>query len=158
LPFEGTAARLVAAHLHDAPDLTMVPEEQRPALQRALAKGPEDRWPSCAELVQALTRPKPGDGPARSTGTSGRRWRRLVVGLAALAALVAVLAWALRRPPPLLPFDFVDGVAELYRPRPGDNNVRCVDVAELGPPFGRTVALVAGTGGPTLLDPTTGAV
>lgn len=38
------------------PDLTMLPEAERPILQRALAPAPLDRWPSCRELIAQLER------------------------------------------------------------------------------------------------------
>jgi serine/threonine protein kinase len=47
LPFEGTPAAMVAAHLHRPPDLTMLPSEERPAVAKALSKKPGDRWPTC---------------------------------------------------------------------------------------------------------------
>src|SRR5262249_6255884 len=36
------------------PDLSMLPEAERPAVARALAKHPEGRWPSCRAFVDAL--------------------------------------------------------------------------------------------------------
>src|SRR5262249_26592175 len=47
LPFTGGAAALMARHLHGDPDLTMLPERERPAVARALAKVPGERWPNC---------------------------------------------------------------------------------------------------------------
>jgi len=58
LPFEGSPAELVAAHLHRAPDLSMLPTEERPVVERALAKRPQDRWPTCRAFVEALANPK----------------------------------------------------------------------------------------------------
>jgi hypothetical protein len=54
LPFTGTAAQMVAGHLHRAPDLTMLPEEERPPVAKALSKNPQDRWSNCREFVDAL--------------------------------------------------------------------------------------------------------
>jgi hypothetical protein len=54
LPFAGTPAQIVAGHLHQAPDLSMLPETERPAVARALAKQPAQRWPSCRAFVEAL--------------------------------------------------------------------------------------------------------
>jgi serine/threonine protein kinase len=53
-PFRGNAAEVMAGHLMRPPDLTMVPEAERPVLARALAKRPEERWPSCEAFVEAL--------------------------------------------------------------------------------------------------------
>src|SRR5205823_10117756 len=46
LPFTGTLAQLTIAHMSQPPDLTMLPEEERPVVARALAKKPPQRWPS----------------------------------------------------------------------------------------------------------------
>jgi hypothetical protein len=54
LPFAGTAAQLLAGHLMHAPDLTMLPPEERPAVARALAKDPRERWPNCRAFVESL--------------------------------------------------------------------------------------------------------
>jgi formylglycine-generating enzyme required for sulfatase activity len=56
LPFRGEMAAVVAGHLLDPPDLSMLPEAERPAVARALAKKPEDRWPSCSAFVENLAR------------------------------------------------------------------------------------------------------
>src|SRR5262249_33152564 len=45
LPFTGQPAQVIAGHLMRPPDLTMLPEAERPAVARALAKEPEERWP-----------------------------------------------------------------------------------------------------------------
>src|SRR5579883_707742 len=39
---------------NEAADLSMIPEAERPAVARALAKDPDQRWPSCREFVEAL--------------------------------------------------------------------------------------------------------
>lgn len=54
LPFSGSADDLAAGHLSLAPDLTMIAEEERPAVARALAKDPEERWESCGAFLDAL--------------------------------------------------------------------------------------------------------
>src|SRR5204862_396543 len=54
LLFEGNAAQLMAGHLHQAPNLEMLPEEERAVLLRALAKNPEERWPDSQSFVHAL--------------------------------------------------------------------------------------------------------
>src|SRR3954447_1534313 len=54
-PFNGTNTRqLLMQHINGTPDLNAVPLADRPTLARALAKKPDDRWPSCTELVRAL--------------------------------------------------------------------------------------------------------
>ncbi len=61
LPFNGTAAKVVAGHLRKPPDLTMLPPLERPAVARALAKDPKERWDSCSQFVAQIgkTAPKP---------------------------------------------------------------------------------------------------
>lgn len=54
---------MVAGHLHKEPDLTMLPEEERPAVARALAKNPEDRWPDCRAFVEAIGKADSGKEP-----------------------------------------------------------------------------------------------
>jgi formylglycine-generating enzyme required for sulfatase activity len=53
-PFAGNHAQILAGHLMQPPDLGMVPPEERPAVARALAKKPSQRWPSCRAFVAAL--------------------------------------------------------------------------------------------------------
>jgi formylglycine-generating enzyme required for sulfatase activity/serine/threonine protein kinase len=62
LPFIGTPAQIMAGHLNRPPDLTMVPAEERLTLERALAKKPEERWPSCRAFVTALGARHVGEG------------------------------------------------------------------------------------------------
>ncbi|HZZ80396.1 MAG TPA: FHA domain-containing protein [Gemmataceae bacterium] len=54
LPFDGTLAEIMTGHVSRPPDLTMLPAAERAIIQRALAKDPEKRWPSCRAMVDAL--------------------------------------------------------------------------------------------------------
>ncbi len=55
LPFNGKNFRQLAMqHLQEAPNLDRLPESDRPAVQRALAKDPTQRFPSCLEFIHAL--------------------------------------------------------------------------------------------------------
>jgi serine/threonine protein kinase len=54
LPFAGNPTQIMDGHLHRPPDLTMLPEVEWPAVSRALAKDPKQRWPSCMAFVAAL--------------------------------------------------------------------------------------------------------
>jgi formylglycine-generating enzyme required for sulfatase activity len=54
LPFTGTNAQVMTGHLMRPPDLTMLPEAERPVVGRALAKAADDRWPSCRDFILAL--------------------------------------------------------------------------------------------------------
>lgn len=103
-PFVGNPAQVMAGHLHAAPDLTMLPESERPAVARALAKDPGDRWPSCREFINNLSSKTqqtvlwPPAGRSRAMGR--RRWRPIIACLVAAALLSAIgaLYWH-RRPP-----------------------------------------------------------
>jgi formylglycine-generating enzyme required for sulfatase activity/serine/threonine protein kinase len=64
LPFEGEPVQLMAGHLYRPPDLSMLPQGERPAVGRALAKKPEERWPSCRAFVDALRSAAPEPRPA----------------------------------------------------------------------------------------------
>ena len=55
LPFEGSISEIISGHLYRAPDLSGLPVAERAVVARALAKRPEERWPSCREFVQHLT-------------------------------------------------------------------------------------------------------
>jgi serine/threonine protein kinase len=55
LPFKGKNSRqLLLQHTQAEPDLTPLPEEDRPLIARALAKNPEHRFASCMDMIQAL--------------------------------------------------------------------------------------------------------
>ncbi len=54
-PFNGSNTKqLVMQHLNGTPDLDHLPAYDRSIIARALSKKPEDRWPSCMELVRSL--------------------------------------------------------------------------------------------------------
>ncbi|HJT78400.1 MAG TPA: serine/threonine-protein kinase [Gemmataceae bacterium] len=66
LPFGGSQLQLMAGHVTQPPDLAMLPEAERSAVARALAKKPEERWPSCRAFAAALAeagRPAPKPPP-----------------------------------------------------------------------------------------------
>jgi serine/threonine protein kinase len=54
VPYRGAALEIMAGHLLSPPDLSMLPLPERSVVARALAKAPEERWPSCRAFVQAL--------------------------------------------------------------------------------------------------------
>jgi formylglycine-generating enzyme required for sulfatase activity len=54
-PFAGdNPLQIIYAHVHQTPELADIPGEERQAVARALAKKPEERWPTCHEFVRAL--------------------------------------------------------------------------------------------------------
>jgi serine/threonine-protein kinase len=63
LPFPGSAAQVMLGHLKREPDLTMLPAAERPAVAKALAKRPDERWDSCVRFAVAL-----GEGPVVGGG------------------------------------------------------------------------------------------
>jgi serine/threonine protein kinase, bacterial len=56
VPFRDTPPNFQAEYARPAPDLSMLSAEERPAIARALATNPRDRWPSCGELIAELER------------------------------------------------------------------------------------------------------
>src|SRR5262249_8892 len=46
--------QLILQHLQGTPDLSSLPSDDRPMIARALSKKPEDRFPTCLELIRAL--------------------------------------------------------------------------------------------------------
>lgn len=63
LPFTGRNFRQLAlCHVQSPPNLSPLPQEDRPIVARALAKEPRERYPSCSAFVQALSGFK--DSPA----------------------------------------------------------------------------------------------
>jgi serine/threonine protein kinase len=61
-PFPGkTAMQLAAQHSSSPPLLDPLPPSDRPVIARALAKTPENRFPTCREMVNALLK---GQAPA----------------------------------------------------------------------------------------------
>src|SRR5262249_12879531 len=55
LPFSDTPEALDADYVRPDPDLTTLGEAERPIIARGLTPSPEDRWPSCAELITLLS-------------------------------------------------------------------------------------------------------
>jgi serine/threonine protein kinase len=55
LPFAGrTAAQLTSQHLHGTPCLDQLPAADRAAVGRALSKDPQQRFPTCRAMIDAL--------------------------------------------------------------------------------------------------------
>jgi serine/threonine protein kinase len=70
-PFTGANVRqLILQHLQAVPNVAPLPAADRPAIARALAKNPDERFPTCKELVRALRAggeaPRRGPAPAPS--------------------------------------------------------------------------------------------
>ena len=54
LPFDGTAAEIVAGHLRGTPNLQLLSEDQQAVVEKALSKKPQNRWKDCKEFVKNL--------------------------------------------------------------------------------------------------------
>lgn len=66
-PFSGKNIRQLALqHLTELPDLSILPEQDRAAVARAMAKEPDERFPTCLSFVRAL-----GGAKGRSDVTLG---------------------------------------------------------------------------------------
>jgi serine/threonine protein kinase len=63
LPFSGPPAIIMLGHLFHAPDVSMLPEPERPIVERALAKEPAGRWADCRTFVEALSRCRAAGSP-----------------------------------------------------------------------------------------------
>jgi serine/threonine protein kinase len=55
LPFTDSPASFRCDYVRPEPNLMMLSAAERPVIARALAPFPQDRWPSCSELVTRLT-------------------------------------------------------------------------------------------------------
>ncbi|MDB5307657.1 MAG: serine/threonine protein kinase [Gemmataceae bacterium] len=102
LPFTGTPSEVIFGHLNKTPDLSMLPAEEQPAVARALAKSPGDRWPSCGVFVTALADghaasvrhrvrlERPAEvPPPRSRGWRVAVWTGLALGLGVGVVILA---------------------------------------------------------------------
>ncbi|MBM4073566.1 MAG: hypothetical protein FJ271_32295, partial [Planctomycetes bacterium] len=87
LPFIGTPEAIMAGHLREPPELTMLPENERPVVARALAKEPKERWPSCRAFVEALRA-----GDYREQKGDGSRWLRTRLGISVLVGILMATA------------------------------------------------------------------
>ena len=68
LPFPGrTQAQLAAQHLNARPRLTPLLPQDRPSIARALAKNPDERFPSCRAMIDSLCQ---AGAPAARTGSA----------------------------------------------------------------------------------------
>lgn len=55
LPFEDTPDNFARDYLRPVPDLSMLTVEEMPIVRRALSPTPQDRWPSCVDMMRRLT-------------------------------------------------------------------------------------------------------
>ena len=63
-PFNGSNTKqLLMQHLNGVPDMSALPAADKPIIGRALSKKPDDRWPNCVAMVNALIQSGLGDTP-----------------------------------------------------------------------------------------------
>jgi serine/threonine protein kinase len=87
-PFSATTPiDLAQQHISAKPDLSGIPEAEQEVLLRALAKKPDQRFPTCVAFVQAL---REALAPAKPEIPTPQRGIKVVVGWLALA-LAAIL-------------------------------------------------------------------
>jgi eukaryotic-like serine/threonine-protein kinase len=68
-PFAGNSpAELARQHISEPPNLSALEAGDRPAIARALAKRPDDRHPSCTDLVRGLRGAPAADASRRESG------------------------------------------------------------------------------------------
>ena len=111
-PFNGkTQYELMFQHLEETPDLSPLPEEEQQVILKAMAKKPDDRFPTCLDFARALRRavlePPPPPPPAPPS-----RWRSvaLVAGTALMCGLVVGGLSSYFRPP--------GGITQPTKPEP----------------------------------------
>ncbi len=73
LPFAGPPASVMMGHLFGEPDLSALPEHERAAVARALAKRPSERWPDCRSFIDALVACTAAGSPDTLPDDSRRR-------------------------------------------------------------------------------------
>jgi serine/threonine protein kinase len=80
MPFQPASRPFRKTYVRPAPDLTMLPEAERPIIARGLSKAPLDRWPSCTQMIEQLTKQVEKSpkgilaGSPRSSGTTLTDW------------------------------------------------------------------------------------
>lgn len=99
-PFNGPPAVIMAGHLLLAPELNMIPEEERPVVARALSKAPKDRWPSCRSFIEALRTTRPVAVPVAAPASMPPGPRRADVEILEAAELASSDEIVIRAPAP----------------------------------------------------------
>ena len=56
IPFADSPASFRDTYTRPSPDLSMLPDNERPTIARALSPVPQDRWPNCVAMVDAIAR------------------------------------------------------------------------------------------------------
>ncbi len=81
LPFSGrNHAQLISQHQRSSPRLAPLPPDDRPIIARALSKNPDDRFPSCRDLIDRLRAGYPAAGRGAGSRGLGAGSRGLAAG------------------------------------------------------------------------------
>ena len=56
LPFAETPTQFVANYQRPEPDLSMLTSAEKPIIYRALSRVPQDRWPTCKQMIAQLAK------------------------------------------------------------------------------------------------------
>jgi len=74
LPFAKLPPRFGPPQPRSEPDLSLLPQPERDILKRGLLTRPQDRWPSCSEMMSQLAKlgPPPATKAAEPTTAAGR--------------------------------------------------------------------------------------
>ena len=104
LPFPGkNFSQLALQHTGMEPDLSSLPEHDRPVVARALSKDPGDRYPSCLDFMRALEEAAPAPLPDRTPSPAGRARRSTHTDLRTIRAAARGVSDGETRPAPLAP-------------------------------------------------------
>lgn len=96
-PFTGTIQEVMMAHVSNPPDLSMLPENERPAVARALSKNPKDRWPNCRAFVESLKLDTPSVPPTIAYDSPRKFDRRKILAASLSLMLLAIGATAIAK-------------------------------------------------------------
>ena len=137
-PFNGSNTRqLMMQHITGAPDLGSLPPADRAAIGRALAKKPDDRWPTCTDLVRTLKQSGLPLAPAPPTPVNTPHSLPFDAGPAEASALATRVQPGDTRPP---------GSGPVARPLPPpDSSTPLPPLVALGP-TGRLVPRLVAPG------------
>jgi hypothetical protein len=134
-PFDGTSMQqLLMQHLHGTPNVEPSPPGDRPALLRALAKRPEDRFPSMAAMVEALRGGTPVEAVRRPAAVAApvRADDEDVIRVRVTPPPAGTGPSSWEPPPPLPPADTVFPARIAPPEAAGDGFVRPAVVVALG--------------------------
>ncbi len=103
--FPGGAWEVMQRKMNSNWDLAGLPEPEREVLARAVAKEPEQRYPSCSAFVTALLEARETPPPPPAPPRFGRR-AALALCVVAFCLACAAGFWRLSPPPTVLPTGF----------------------------------------------------